>query len=72
MRFQITGRGWRLDGDTLVPVGTVIDLAKRDHWSKQAKGKAIPLNATPLDDEAWQAQLAAYPEHRHLLRGGWQ
>ena len=30
------------------------------------------FNATPLDEEAWQAQLAAYPDHRYLLGGGWQ
>jgi hypothetical protein len=42
-----------------------------DRWSKLAKGKTIPINATPLDDEAWQAQLQAYPEHKYLLGGGW-
>ena len=70
MRFRITGPGWRL-GDALVPADTIIDLAKSDRWSKLAKGKTIPINATPLDDEAWAAQLAAYAEHRHLLGGGW-
>jgi hypothetical protein len=71
MRFRITGQGWRC-GDALVPADTVIDFAKRDQWSKLAKGKTIPLSATPLDEEAWQAQLSAYPDHRHLLGGGWQ
>jgi hypothetical protein len=71
MKFRITGQGWRL-GDALVPANTVIDLAKRGQWSQRAKGKVIPINATPLDEEAWQAQLAAYGEHRHLLGGGWQ
>ena len=70
MRFRITGQGWRL-GDALVPADTVIDFAKRDQWSQRAKGKTIPINATPLDDEAWQAQLAAYPDQKHLLGGGW-
>jgi hypothetical protein len=70
MRFRLM-EGWQL-GDALVPADTVIDLAKHDRWSKLAKGKVIPLNATCLDDEAWQAQLAAYPDHRHLLGGGWQ
>jgi hypothetical protein len=60
MRFRITGAGWRL-GDALVPADTVIDLAKSDRWSKLAKGKTIPINATPLDREALEAQVAAYP-----------
>jgi hypothetical protein len=71
MKFRITGQGWRL-GDALVPANTIIDAGAKDRWSQRAKGKVIPINATPLDDEAWQAQLAAYPEHRHLLGGGWQ
>jgi hypothetical protein len=59
-------------GAALIPAGTVIDFAKRDQWSKLAKDKTIPINATPLDQEAWQAQLAAYPDQKHLLGGGWQ
>jgi len=70
MRFRIT-QGWQL-GDAVVPENTVIDFAKRDQWSQRAKGKVIPIDAQPLDEEAWQAQLNAYPEHRHLLGGGWQ
>jgi hypothetical protein len=70
MRFRLTA-GWSL-GDAVAPANTIVDFAKSDRWSKLAKGKLIPFNATPLDDEAWQAQLAAYPEHRHLLGGGWQ
>jgi hypothetical protein len=70
MKFRITGQGWRL-GDAIVPADTVIDASAKDRWSQRAKGKAIPINAQPLDEEAWQAQLRAYPEHRHLLGGGW-
>jgi len=70
MRFRITGQGWRL-GDTLVPADTVIDFARSDQWSKRAKGKPIPLNAQPLDEEAWQAQVRAYPDAKHLLGGAW-
>jgi hypothetical protein len=65
------GTGWRL-GDAVVPANTVIDASAKDRWSQRAKGKVIPFNATPLDEEAWQAQLAAYPDHKHLLGGGWQ
>jgi hypothetical protein len=70
MKFRITGPGWRL-GDALVPANTVIDLAKSDRWSKLAKDKTIPIDALPLDQEAWETQLRLYGEHRHLLRGGW-
>jgi hypothetical protein len=45
----------------------VIDASAEDHWSLIARGLTIPINAAPLDDEAWQAQLRAYPEHKHLL-----
>ena len=70
MRFRITGAGWRL-GDTLVPADTIIDASAKDRWSQRAKGKAIPIDAVPLDQEAWETQLRLYGEHRHLLRGGW-
>jgi hypothetical protein len=68
MRFQITGQGWPLQGGAaLAPAGTVIDWSASDHWSLYACGLTPPINATALDAEAWQAQLNAYPEHRHLL-----
>jgi hypothetical protein len=69
MKFQITGRGWLLSG-VLAPAGTIIDAKGTDRWSLAARGKGIPLNATPLDEEAWQAQPAAYPDQKHLLGGG--
>jgi hypothetical protein len=71
MRFRITGQGWRLGADALVPADTIIDFAKSDQWSKRAKGKPIPLTATPLDEEAFLEQVRLYPDHKHLLRGGW-
>jgi hypothetical protein len=68
MRFQINGQGWPLQGGAaLAPAGTVIDWSANDHWSLYARGLTIPMNATPLDDEARQAQLAAYPNHKYLL-----
>jgi hypothetical protein len=68
MRFQINGQGWPLNGGAaLAPAGTVIDTASNDHWSLYARGLIPPINATALDAEAWQAQLRAYPEHKHLL-----
>jgi hypothetical protein len=70
MKFRLS-QSWRL-GAVLCPAGTVLDFSKRDRWSELAKGKTIPLSATPLDQEAWEAQLAAYPDHRYLLGGGWR
>jgi hypothetical protein len=64
MRYRLSS-AWRI-GAVLCPAGTVIDASTNDYWSKAAKGKVIPINATPLDEEAWQAQLAAYQEHKHL------
>jgi hypothetical protein len=72
MRYQITGAGWRV-GQYLIPSGTVINTRATDRWSLFARGRTPPINSTPLDQEAWEAQLAAYgAEHRHLLGGGWQ
>jgi hypothetical protein len=70
MKFRVTGQGWRL-GDAIVPADTVIDASANDRWSKRARGLTPPINATALDREAFEAQLAAYPEHKHLLGGGW-
>jgi hypothetical protein len=68
MRFQITGRGWPVD-QWLIPTGTLIDYASDDQWSKliRQRGLPPPINATPLDDEAYQAQLRAYPGYKYLL-----
>ena len=70
MKYQITGAGWRLSG-VVCPAGTVLDFSKPDKWTVLAKGKTIPINATPLDAEAHEAQLKAYPDAKHLLSGGW-
>ena len=70
MRYRLS-QAWRV-GAVACPAGTVLDFSKPDKWTVLAKGKTIPFNAIPLDDEAWQAQLAAYGEYKHLLRGGWQ
>lgn len=68
MRFQITGQGWPLDGGAaLAPAGTIFDYDKPGGWAARIARGVIPINATPLDDEALQAQQKAYPEHKHLL-----
>lgn len=68
MKFQICGQGWPLNGGAaLAPAGTIIDSTSEDHFSLFARGLPPPINSTALDAEAWQAQLRAYPEHKHLL-----
>jgi hypothetical protein len=72
MKFRITSP-WSLFGSTwIVPADTIIDASSNDRWSQRAKGKVIPLNAVPIDAEAYEAQLKAYPDSKHLLGGGWQ
>jgi hypothetical protein len=70
MKFRIAQSGWRLGG-ALVPANTIIDARAKDRWSQLAKGKPVPIDAVPLDQEAWETQLRLYPDHKHLLRGGW-
>jgi len=70
MKYRVNSP-WQL-GAALIPSGVVIDASASDRWSLIAKGKVIPLTAVCLDDEAWQAQLRAYPDQKHLLGGGWQ
>jgi len=65
MKYRVEPPGWRVAG-VLIPSGTIVE---DQNW---AKGLTIPINATPLDQEAWEAQLKAYPDHKHLLGGGWQ
>jgi hypothetical protein len=69
MKFKISGAGWRI-GNKLIPAGTVLDFAKPDKWTALAAGK-IPFAAVPLDREALEAQVAAYPDAKHLLSGAW-
>jgi hypothetical protein len=73
MKFQITGQDWTiLSGTWRVPKGTVIDSGSDDVWSVRARGQTIPFSATPLDVEAHEAQLKAYPDAKHLLSGAWE
>ena len=70
MIFRLT-QPWPLDA-VIAPAGTVVDASTDDYWALKARGLTPPLSAVPCDREAWEAQLAAYPDHRHLLGGGWQ
>ena len=72
MRFQLR-EDWSLFGGTwIVPSETVIDSASNDQWSRRARGLTPPLTAVARDQEAWEAQVREYGEHKHLLGGGWQ
>jgi hypothetical protein len=68
MRYRIEPPGWPVAG-ALLPAGTIVDTSDPDCL---VKGLTPPLNSQALDEEAWRALLAAYPDHRHLLGGGWQ
>jgi hypothetical protein len=68
MKYRVEGRGWPLDGGArLCPTGTVIDADVDETWSRLAAGLPPPMNATPLDDEAYYAQRKAYPDHHRYL-----
>jgi hypothetical protein len=58
--------------DVFCPAGTTIDSASNDYWAQKAKGMTIPIDAVPLDAQAYEAQLRAYPDAKHLLSGGWE
>jgi len=60
MRFQLRDHGWPIS-DKLIPVGTIIDASAKDDWSVLARGLKPPVNAVPLDAEAYQAMLKLYP-----------
>jgi hypothetical protein len=63
MKYQLNG-AWPI-GQYLIPATTIIDTSAGDDWSRLARGRVPPLNATPLDDEAHKAMLNHYQEN-HL------
>jgi hypothetical protein len=66
MRYQICGQGWPLKGGAyLAPAGRVFDFSNPQ--DRELAQGLIPINAAPLDQEAWEAQQRAYPDHKHLL-----
>jgi len=67
MRFR-TNSPWPVHG-VVIPGGTVFDT---NDPGCPVKGLTIPIDATPLDAEAYEVQLKSYAEHRHLLSGGWE
>jgi hypothetical protein len=53
MRYQIRTGGWPI-GSWLIPVNTILDFSKPDDRTRLAEGKTPPLNARPMDDEAYR------------------
>ena len=58
MKYQIGPQGW--------PVGQylltgVIDTSADDYWSQLVRGRPLPPNAHPLDEEAFRAMRTLYP-----------
>jgi hypothetical protein len=70
MKFRLSS-SWRI-GPWVAPADTVIDTSADEVWSRRAKGKTIPFDAVPMDAEAYEAQLKAFPDAKHLLSGGWE
>jgi len=59
-------------GSVTVAKGTVLDF---DHpgsvESSVGRDTCPPLFAKAMDQEAFEAQVAAYPDAKHLLGGAW-
>jgi hypothetical protein len=66
MRFQIAEAGWPV-GQFLIPAGTVIDTEADDDWSRLVRERGLPLNARPMDNEAYEFMVRAYPNHKELI-----
>jgi hypothetical protein len=47
--------------------GSDIRAAAFGHHKRSRAGRASQSTLLHSNEEAWQAQLAAYPEHKHLL-----
>jgi hypothetical protein len=70
MKYQLVNHGWPI-GQFLVPVGTVISIPPNvgDDWSRMAVGRVPPMNAQPLDKEAYEALVRAYGAKKLVLKG---
>ena len=66
MRYQIIA-DWAIAGG-LLKAGAIIDTADSNC---PARDLTIPITARCLDQESWDAQVAAYPDQKHLLGGAW-
>lgn len=66
MRFQIGTGGWPVD-QFLIPGDTIIDTEGNDDWSRLARGRGPPLNAHPMDSDAYEFMVRANPGYRHMI-----
>jgi hypothetical protein len=71
MRYLLAGTtsGWPI-GQWLVPRGHIVDASVNDQWSFITNGRVPPMNAQALDQAAWDAMAAEYPNHKHLMTAG--
>ena len=59
-------------GDVVVAKGTILNFDNpRSVESAVGRDRSPPLFARAIDQEAFEAQLAAYPDAKHLLPGAW-
>ena len=67
MKWQIGGGGWPV-GPILIPAGTIVEPPS---WNGMTLPMPMPIDATPLDDDAALEMLKWYePEHWHRLQFG--
>ena len=59
-------------GSVVVAKGTILDFDNpRSVESSVGRDRSPPLFAKAMDQEAFEAQLRAFPDAKHLLPGGW-
>jgi hypothetical protein len=69
MKWQIGGGGWPV-GPILIPAGSIVE-GEPPTWNHMILPLPMPIDATPLDDDAALEMLKSYePEHWHRLRFG--
>ena len=68
MKYLLYGHGWPI-GSALIPLGTIISMPPNDDWSRLAAGRTPPINAQALDQEAWDALVAAYDAGKLVRKG---
>ena len=66
-RYQLIGTGWPTNGGALVvPVGTILDSTKWTFLGTPLPS-ALPLNAIPLDQDAFDEMLRQYPDQKERI-----
>jgi len=71
MIYQVL-QDWEV-GSVVVAKGTILNFDNPGSVeSSVGRDRSPPLFSRALDDEAYQAQLKAYPDSVHLLGGAWR